>query len=268
MAYPRVAFLGLGAMGRRMAARLARGGVEVTVWNRSRGQDEGFTHVAETPAIAAAAADVVMLMLADEQAVAEVTAGLPRDRTVVDMSTSGPDCARMLGDRFLAACDAPVGGSLSEAEQGRLAIYAGGDAAVVERLEPLLQLLGSVHRMGELGSGQVVKLAGNMLMMANTAALAEALAVAGRSGLDPERTLAALAAGPGSSRAVTHKGPAMVRGEFGPPARFALRLAAKDARLAEQLSGGPVSELVAALYAQAVERGLGERDYSAVGWRP
>jgi 3-hydroxyisobutyrate dehydrogenase-like beta-hydroxyacid dehydrogenase len=250
-----------------MAARLARGGVEVTVWNRSRGHHEGFTHVAETPAIAAAAADVVMLMLADEQAVAEVTAGLPRDRTVVDMSTSGPDCARMLGDRFLAACDAPVGG-LSEAEQGRLAIYAGGDAAVVERLEPLLQLLGSVHRMGELGSGQVVKLAGNMLMMANTAALAEALAVAGRRRRDTERTLAALAAGPGSSRAVTHKGPAMVRGEFGPPARFTLRLAAKDARLAEQLSGGPVSELVAALYAQAVERGLGDRDYSAVGWRP
>ena len=193
-------------MGRRMAARLESQAVEVTVWNRSRGPEEGFARAAESPASAVAAAEVVILMLADSDAVEQVTAGLPRDRTVVDMSTSGPACARLLGDRFQAACDAPVGGSLSEAESGTLAVYAGGDASTVDRVAPLLGLMGTVHRMGPLGSGQVVKLVGNMLMLANTAALAEGLEVARRHGLDPELTLEALAAGPGSSRAVTQRG--------------------------------------------------------------
>jgi 3-hydroxyisobutyrate dehydrogenase-like beta-hydroxyacid dehydrogenase len=194
MANPRVAFLGLGAMGGRMAARLIECGVDVTVWNRDPACCAGFPQVAETQTQAAADAEVVVLMLSDAAAVDEVTQPLPRPLTVVDMSTSGPDCARMLGERFQAACDAPVGGSLSEAEQGTLAVYAGGDEQVVERLEPLLAMLGTVHRMGPLGSGQAIKLAGNMLMLANTAALAEALSVVARQGLDPERSLAALAA--------------------------------------------------------------------------
>src|SRR5262249_19044296 len=138
MTYPRVAVLGLGAMGRRMAARLEREGVEVTVWNRSRGPQEEFARAADTPATAAAAAGGVILMLADAAAGEEVTASLPRDRTVVDMSTSGPACAHLLGDRFMAACDAPVGGSLSEAEAGTLAVYAGGDSETVDRVAPLL----------------------------------------------------------------------------------------------------------------------------------
>ena len=226
MAHPRVAVLGLGAMGRRMAARLIERGVDVIVWNRTSGRCEGFPRVADTQTAAAEQADVVILMLADAAAVAEVTAPLPRDLTVVDMSTSGPECALWLVEQFDAVCDAPVGGSLTEAEQGTLAVYAGGDGAVVDRLVPLLAELGTVHRMGELGSGQAIKVIGNMLMLANTAALAEGLAAAADAGLDPERTLAALAAGPGTSRAVTHKGPAIVRGDLGPPARFALSRAA------------------------------------------
>jgi 3-hydroxyisobutyrate dehydrogenase-like beta-hydroxyacid dehydrogenase len=247
-----------------MAARLIERGIDVTVWNRNPARCEGFPQVAATQTQAAAGADVVVLMLADAAAVDEVTRPLPEQLTVVDMSTSGPECARMLGHRFRHACDAPVGGSLSEAEQGTLAVYAGGEDELVTSLEPLLSLLGAVHRMGPLGSGQSIKLAGNMLMLANTAALAEALDLVRRLGLDPERALAALAAGPGSSRAVTHKGPAMLRREYGPPARFTLRLAAKDALLARELSGGPVSAMVARLYQQALDQGLGDRDYSAV----
>ncbi len=260
----RVAFLGLGAMGRRMARRLVDGGVEVTAWNRSPEAMEGFSVTAASPAAAAEGADVAILMVADDRAVDEVTQELPRTLTVIDMSTSGPACALRLGERFAAACDAPVGGSLPEAEAGTLAVYAGGEAEVVDRVEPLLARMGTVYRMGGLGSGQAIKLAGNMLMLANTAAVAEVLAMAGREGIDPERALEALAAGPGTSRAVTHKGPAIVRGDFGPPARFTLRLAAKDARLAQELLGGPVSELVAATYARALGRGLDESDYSAV----
>jgi 3-hydroxyisobutyrate dehydrogenase-like beta-hydroxyacid dehydrogenase len=251
-------------MGRRMARRLIDCGVDVTVWNRSADRMEGFPASANSPAAAADGADVAIVMVADERAVGEVTRELPRELTVVDMSTSGPECARRLGERFQAVCDAPVGGSLPEAEAGTLAVYAGGDGDVVDRVEPLLSLFGTVYRTGALGSGQAIKVAGNMLMLANTAAVAEVLAMVDREGIDPDRALEAFAAGPGTSRAVTHKGPVIVRGAFGPPARFTLGLAAKDARLAEQLLGGPVSHLVASTYARAAGRGLDDRDYSAV----
>jgi 3-hydroxyisobutyrate dehydrogenase len=247
-----------------MARRLVDGGVDVTVWNRSPERMAGFPATAESPAAAAEGADVAIVMVADAEAVDEVTRPLPRELTVIDMSTSGPHCALRLAERFQAVCDAPVGGSLPEAEAGTLAVYAGGDGDVVDRVEPLLARMGTVHRMGGPGSGQAIKLAGNMLMLANTAALAEVLAMVGREGIDPERALEALAAGPGTSRAVTHKGPAIVRGEFGPPARFTLRLAAKDARLANELLGGPVSRLVATTYDRALGHGRDDSDYSAV----
>jgi 3-hydroxyisobutyrate dehydrogenase-like beta-hydroxyacid dehydrogenase len=88
-----------------------------------------------------------------------------------------------------------------------------------------------------------------------------------RQGIDPDRALEALAAGPGSSRAITAKGPAIARGTFGPPARFPLRLAHKDAGLARAMGGGPVSDLVETLYADALAEGRGDQDYSAVAAR-
>ena len=247
-----------------MARRLLESGIDVTVWNRTPERMQGFPATAASPEQAADGADVAIVMVSDAAAVAEVTDRLPGELTVVDMSTSGPGCALRLNQRFAAACDAPVGGSLSEAESGTLAVYAGGDDDVVDGLEPLLARMGTVFRMGPAGSGQAIKLAGNMLMLANTAALAEVLRMVDDNGIEPELALEALAAGPGSSRAVTHKGPVMVRGDFGPPARFTLALAAKDARLAEQMIGGPVSRLVADTYEQALRAGLGDSDYSAV----
>ena len=268
MAASRVAFLGLGAMGSRMARRLLEQGVEVTVWNRTPERAEGFPAIAATPERAAEGAGAAIVMVADGEAVDEVTAGLPRELPVIDMSTSGPDCALRLDERFDAVCDAPVGGSLSEAESGTLAIYAGGEDDVVDRAEPLLAKMGTVFRTGPLGSGQAIKLAGNMLMLANTAALAEVLKMVDDNGIDPDLALEALAAGPGASRAITHKGPVMVSGEFGPPARFTLALAAKDAELAKQMMGTPTSRLVAQTYRRALEMGLGEMDYSAVAALP
>jgi 2-hydroxy-3-oxopropionate reductase len=247
-----------------MARRLMESGVDVTVWNRTPERAEGFPARAATPEQAVEGADVAIVMVTDGSAVDAVTAGLPRELTVVDMSTSGPECALRLGERFGAVCDAPVGGSLSEAESGTLAVYAGGEDEVVDRVEPLLACMGTVYRMGPLGSGQAIKLAGNMLMLANTAALAEVLKVVDDNGIDPEVALDALAAGPGASRAITHKGPVMVQGDFGPPARFTLELAAKDAELAKQMMGTPTARLVAQTYRRALDMGLGEMDYSAV----
>ena len=267
MARARIAFLGLGEMGRRMARRLIASGHDVTVWNRTPERCAGFPRRAKTAAEAVDGAELAILMVRDGTAVEEVTRGLPRQLTVVDMSTSGPATARMLGERFEAACDAPVGGSLGEAEQGTLAVYAGGAGEVVTQVAPVLAELGEVHRMGPLGCGQAVKLIGNLLMLANTAALGEALEMADAAGLERQATLRALAAGPGDSRAVRHKGPKMAAGEFGPPARFTLELAHKDAELAREMGGGPIAELVERLYAQALAAGPGNRDYSAVASR-
>ncbi len=248
-----------------MARRLMESGLEVTVWNRSPGPAAAFPRAAGTPVEASAAADLAILMVTDQAAVEQVTRDLPRGLTVVDMSTSGPAAARMLGERFAQACDAPVGGSLTEAESGSLAIYAGGADPVVDRVSPVLERLGTVHRMGPLGSGQTVKVIGNLLMLCNVAALGEGLEMARRAGLDPERTLEALAAGPGASRAITAKGAQIAAGEFGPPARFRLRHALKDAQLARGLGGSDgFAELVAARLRAGVEQGRGEQDYSAL----
>jgi 3-hydroxyisobutyrate dehydrogenase-like beta-hydroxyacid dehydrogenase len=198
MAAFRVAFLGLGAMGSRMARRLLEVGVDVTVWNRTADRAEGFPARAATPEQAAEGADVAIVMVADGEAVDDVTAGLPTQLTVVDMSTSGPVCALRLNERFSAVCDAPVGGSLSEAESGTLAIYAGGEDQVVERVEPLLAHMGTVYQMGPPGSGQAIKLAGNMLMLAaKDARLANVMLASPTSKLVAETYGRALGAGLG-----------------------------------------------------------------------
>jgi 3-hydroxyisobutyrate dehydrogenase-like beta-hydroxyacid dehydrogenase len=263
----RIGFLGLGEMGGRMARRLEAHGHRVTVWNRTPERARGFANTAPSPAGATAGADLAITMVSDVDALDQVTRGLPRELLVVDMSTTGPAGARLLAERFDRACDAPVGGSLSEAEEGSLAIYLGGEPAVADEVEPVLRGLGEVHRMGPLGSGQAIKVIGNLLMLSNVAAVGEALAMAGAAGLDPEATLSALAAGPGDSRAVRAKGPMILAGEFGPPARFPVRLAHKDARLAREMGGGPYAELAERIYGQAEQAGRGEQDYSAVAAR-
>lgn len=263
----RIAFLGLGEMGRRMARRLEQQGHHVVAWNRTASRAEGFARRAASPPEAVAGADLAITMVADADALAQVTAELPRDLLLVDMSTTGSRGAELLAERFDRACDAPVGGSLSEAEEGRLAIYLGGPDEATSEVAPVLGALGDVHRMGPLGSGQAVKVIGNLLMLSNTAALGEALRMASEAGLDPEVTLEALAAGPGASRAIRSKGPNIVAGEFGPPARFPLRLAHKDAGLAVEMGGGAYAELAERLYGQALEAGRGDQDYSAVAAR-
>jgi 3-hydroxyisobutyrate dehydrogenase-like beta-hydroxyacid dehydrogenase len=269
MSEGRVAVLGMGAMGSRMARRLEECGLRVTVWNRTPERCGGFADAASTPSEAVDGARLAILMLADVRAIDEVTRGLPPGLCVVDMSTSGPGAPRLLASRFELPVDAPVGGSISEAEEGALSVFASGEEAALDRAQPVLEELGSVRRVGPLGAGQVVKLTGNLLMLANVAALGEGLAMARRAGLDPDLLLDALEASPGDSRALRRKGRQILDGSFGPPARFALRHALKDADLARDLaretrSSAFFAGLVGELLAHAVAQGRGEQDYSAV----
>ncbi|MFL5796883.1 MAG: HAD-IIA family hydrolase [Actinomycetota bacterium] len=275
-----VAVVGLGAMGSRIAARLVDVGHEVLVWNRTAERaaplvETGAVHVA-TPADAARRAEVVLTMVADQPALAAVTegpagvaAGARPSSIVVEMSTVGPDAVARLASLLpagVALVDAPVLGSVTEAESGMLTLFVGGPAAIVERVGPLLTALGTPMHVGPLGTGAAAKLVANSTLFGTLGTLGEAVALARGLGLSPEATFGVLAATPLAAQAERRR-PAIETGEF--PPRFPLDLARKDARLIHDAARAAGVELRLASaaetwLAQAQQAGLGSKDYTAM----
>ena len=274
-----VAVLGLGAMGSRMAARLLEAGHDVVVWNRTSGRAaprvERGAGMATTPAEAAESAEAVITMLATPEAVMEVTegpvgiaaAGSPA--TLIEMSTVGPatiaSLRKALPDAF-GLLDAPVQGSLDEAENGSLRIWVGGEAADAERWMPLLSALGSPLHVGPLGAGASAKLVTNSTLLGVLGVLGEALALAAGLGLERETALEILKATPLAEQ-VERRRPAL-QGGVDPP-RFRLSLARKDGELIADAAEARDVELRLAPAARswfedAEAAGLGDRDYSWV----
>jgi 3-hydroxyisobutyrate dehydrogenase-like beta-hydroxyacid dehydrogenase len=235
-----IAFIGLGAMGSRMAQRLLDAGQRLIVWNRTESKTRHLAQagatVAATPATAASGADVVISMVADAEALQAVTegdhgvlAGLREGTALVDMSTSGPDAVARLASRLSPTTrlvDAPVLGSVAEAESGTLTIFAGGPAALVERVSPLLSALGRVVHVGPLGSGTAAKLIANASLFNTLGALGEALALGDALGLSRDATYQVLDLTPLAAQAVRRR-PAIEANDY--PARFRLALACNDA---------------------------------------
>jgi 3-hydroxyisobutyrate dehydrogenase len=275
-----VAVAGLGAMGRRMAARLLDAGHAVTVWNRSPAAAAALSRlgatVAATPAEAAAGAQTLITMVSGPGALRAVTegatgvaAGAHRSLTVIEMSTVGPDAVARLADALPAGTgllDAPVLGSLREAEAGTLTIFAGGPAAGVDRASSLLSVLGTVIAAGPLGSGAAAKLTANMALFSTVAALGEAIALGRALGLRPDVLADVLAVTPLADQAARRR-PAIDAGDY--PRRFALSLARKDADLIGQAArsagaGLRLAEAARGWLADAEAAGWGEHDYTAV----
>ncbi len=280
-----VAFLGLGIMGAPMAANLARAGIEVVAWNRTREKAEALAaehdnvSVAETAAQAAATADTAISMVPDVPEVEEVllgsggaAEGLREGGLAIDMSTISPSASRSIGERLgergIAFLDAPVTGSRPRAEDGTLTIMAGGDAEAFERARPLFEAMGElVVHAGPQGHGSMVKLINNTLAAVNAAALAEGLALARAAGLETGRALEVIRSGSGNSTMVELKAASMLNGELDP--LFKLEHMLKDVRhLIAAASEVGVETRVArtaeSLYAEADARGLGGRDFAAV----
>ena len=192
-----VAVVGLGAMGSRIAAQLLSAGHEVVVWNRTAGKAEPLVELgaepAASPADAARGAELAITMLADAEALRAVVdgpeglaAGLEPGAAVIDMSTVGPAAVEWLESALppgTPLLDAPVLGSLLEAESGSLTIFVGGPEELVQQWSPLLGALGTVVHVGPLGSGQAAKLVANTTLFEAVGVLGEALALAGRLGL-------------------------------------------------------------------------------------
>ncbi len=285
----RVTFLGLGRMGRPMAANLVAAGHDVVVWNRTAAVAEAFvgehpgSTTAQSPADAVRDAEVVVTMLADDAALLAtyvgddgVLAGLegrPGTVVAIDMSTVSPptvvDLAARLHAGGHALVDAPVSGSVPAATNAALTIMAAGDEAAVERALPVLESLGStVVHVGPSGAGATMKLALNSVLHGLNAGVSEALVLAERAGVHRTAAYDVLVASAVAAPFVHYKRAAFEDPGTAPPA-FLLRLAAKDLRLALELAdrvGSPMPQARANLaeLELAVAAGHAEHDMSAL----
>ena len=278
----KVAFLGLGIMGRPQAANVCRAGFDLTVWNRTRERAESFAEehkgveVAESPAEAARGADVVISMVPDVPEVEEVlfaaADGMGEGSLAVDMSTIAPTASvsigERLGERGIHFLDAPVTGSRPKAEDGTLTIMVGGEAGDFERAKPVLEAMGQlVIHVGPSGHGEMIKLINNTLAAVNAAGLAEALLLAQAANLDTDNLRQVVASGSGASTMLALKADPMIERDFDP--LFKLEHMLKDVRhcIREADALGielPVAKAVESLYSQAAESGLGSQDFAAV----
>jgi 3-hydroxyisobutyrate dehydrogenase-like beta-hydroxyacid dehydrogenase len=279
-----ISLLGCGLMGTPMARRLLAAGLPLTVWNRTASKALALAahgaQVADTPADAVRGADVVITMLEHGGTVETVLFGMGPDSAihgfqpgarVVDMSSILPEQARdhagRLADVGVRHVDAPVSGGTLGAEQGSLAIMAGGDAADIAAVEPVLAHLGRVVPVGPSGSGQLAKLANQMIVGITIGAVAEALLLAQKGGADPAQVRKALRGGFAESRVLEVHGQRMVDGDFAKRGSLAIQL--KDLRNALHTAQGmgldtPITRHLGQLYAQAAEAGLSELDQSGL----
>lgn len=233
MTRPHVAFLGTGLMGAPMAANLAKAGFPVTAWNRSAEKAEplrafGVT-VAATPTDAVADADVVVTMLSNGASVDDllfaqgVAAAMRAGAVVVDMSSVKPTEARDHAARLAAMgighVDAPVSGGTKGAEAASLAIMAGGDAAVIETVRPVLAAMGRPVRVGPHGAGQLAKLANQAIVAVTIGVVAEAMLLIEKGGGDPAAVRLALKGGFADSIVLQQHGERMTTGNFVPGGR-------------------------------------------------
>jgi 3-hydroxyisobutyrate dehydrogenase len=280
----RIGFLGLGIMGSRMAANVARAGFPLSVWTHTPGKAERWAaeHDASalaTPAEVAGRSDIVISMVVDGAQVASVLLGEggvieaadPR-LLCVDMSTiAPPDTRRIgeaLGERGVQLLDAPVTGSSPRAEDGSLTIMAGGAAVDFARAQPLLETMGKlIVHVGELGQGETLKLINNAVGAANAAAVAEALLLAHASGIDLDAFVEVLSSGSGGSTQLTLKSSAMREHDFTPLFKTAHML--KDVRLCLEQAQSVGVPFPAAAHARdlltaTMARGHAEQDYAAI----
>ena len=278
-----VAFLGLGAMGARMAHNLLRAGHAVTVWNRSAAAAEPLVaagaRLASTPREAATGRQVVLSMLTDDAASRAVwqegadaaLEGLGEGALAIESSTLTPARARELGEavaeRGAHFLDAPVVGSRPQAEAGQLIFLVGGEVKTLEAAGSVLEpLAGAVHALGPVGSGMTLKLAINAFFGMQVTALGEILGLAGRGGIAPERTAEIVGSLPITGPALTGVLGQMTAGRFDP--LFPVDLVSKDLAYAIQEGQAhglptPGSQAAREVFEEVKRRGHGGENLSA-----
>ncbi len=282
MSSPCIAFLGIGLMGAPQARRLLGAGFSVTAWNRTRAKAEALIPLGATVADAAAAAvnnaDVVITMLENGVAVGDVlfhqgvASALKKGALVIDMSSIKPREARehaakleALGCRHV---DAPVSGGTGGAEQGTLAIMAGGNEADVADAAAVFKPMGRALRVGPHGAGQLAKLANQMIVGITIGAVSEALQLAAAGGADPALVREAIRGGFAGSKILEVHGERMLTRDFAARATATVQL--KDMNNALDAASGfndyqlPITTLLRDLYASLCEHGGAGVDHSGL----
>lgn len=278
----RITFIGIGAIGLPMAEQLQGAGFDVTgvdpfAGPRARAAARGV-RAEQTPA-SAAAADVVVCMVATPEQLRAAVLGdtgvlrrMPTDSVLVVMSTVGPAAVREVAEAAPPAVrvlDVPVTGGVARAVTGQLSLFAAGDPAVVDRVRPVLETLGTVVDCGpEIGQGQSYKVVNQLLCSVHIVAAAEALALAEELGLDPERVLPAVAGGAGGSWMLSDRGPRMLRG-LDAEVTSTIGIFVKDSTLVKDIADdigfdAPMITAAQAKYRAAEDAGWERRDDSQV----
>ena len=279
----KVAFVGLGAMGSRMAANLLKAGHGVTVCDLAPDAVKKLTDSgARTAADAREAAegnDFVLAMVRDDEisckvwldATSGALAGMKRGAIAIECSTITPAWARELGDAIsktgIAMLDAPVSGSTPQAQNAQLIFLVGGDAKTLQHAEPLLKAMGSsVQHAGPVGAGALAKLITNTLMGVQLATLAEMIGMLRRQGVDPKEVLGAVGATPLWSPHLSGDTESMLSGNF--ESRFPIRLLVKDLNYTVMTAGGdasvPTVSAVRDVFQKAMNEQLGDLNMTAV----
>lgn len=277
----KIAFLGLGAMGSRMAKRLLNAGHRLSVWNRSEAAaiplvNQG-ARIASTPADAVRDADLVFSMVRDDKVSQLIwcdpqtgaLAAMKPGSTAVECSTLSLEWVNQLASRMqqqqIAFVEAPVSGSRPAAEHGQLIFFAAGEQSVIERLKPVLLLLGSqVNSVGPIGCGAATKLFTNAMLGTQVALFAELLGICNAKGLPASAILKAMASTPVWAPVANYLTMSMLAHEHSP--QFPIELVEKDLQYALDLSvlRLPVIETVLGVFTQGSQQGLGFENMTAV----
>ena len=279
----RIGFIGLGTMGAAMAGHLIRAGYPLTVWNRTRARSAQLTELgavaATTPAVLAAASEVVVVCVSDTPDVAEVlfaddgVASAARPGTlVIDCSTISPTATREFAARLssggVALVDAPVSGGSEGAQKATLTIFCGGSEADVARARPILEAIGrTITHVGPVGAGQAVKAVNQVILAGTYLGVAEGIVLAMKAGLDVSQVVDALGGGAAQSWVLANRSGRMLANDY--PLGFKVALHAKDLRIALDLAREldaelPVTALCAEIEAGLIEAGHANDDMSAV----
>ena len=277
---PTIGFIGLGHMGSHMASRLINAGYHLTVYDRTREKAQAIAGaaVAETPKEAAAHSEVVVSIVTDDTALEEVMlgpngalAGTRAASVIIDMSTVSPRASRQLFQaaraKGVAMIDAAVSGSVPQAEQGNLVIFVGGDQETYQQCQPILGILGqSSFHMGPSGMGTTMKLVVNTLLGLGMQALAEAIALGEKAGLEKGVLLDVLGQTTVLTPGQKTKLENVRREQY--PTQFALSLQHKDLRLimneADEVSVPmPATAVALQMYTAALTKGM-DADFSVM----
>ncbi|TFF38005.1 NAD(P)-dependent oxidoreductase [Mucilaginibacter psychrotolerans] len=274
----RIGWIGLGLMGTPMAQQLIKAGYPVTVYNRNKDKEatlkaEG-AGTAPTPAELIAQSAIIIIMVTDDKAIKDIFHGDKglldagaTGKVIINMSTVSPAISREIaglcaaqGNAYL---DAPVSGSVKQAETAQLVIMAGGDAATFEQVKPVLEVLGkSATLIGDVGAGNVAKLAINTLLAIHAQGLAEAVVLSKQNGIAPETLLNLLNNGALANPFMKIKGDAIINDNY--KAAFSLNNIVKDLKLAQDIGlSSPLGEAALKTY-EAAQAAFGEQDLIAV----